>query len=213
VTDRSNRTLKIALAAVAAVVLVLLAARAIRARLPYRVDEALLSGWTLAAAPPGDAALVEVKPPARLLEDLFQQVSARMSEPLVPVRRASVPLVLEQEYSDSLQGVLSVEDILAVGREVGLDSVRFEPVCIGRRHRTGAEQAAVIVAVFDAPMFDRFRQELTPLFPEHAGAGIYSPPAVRLTLAIAATDEHYTRWWPAAAGGQSDCPAALRASR
>jgi hypothetical protein len=211
VTDR-YRSMKVALAAIAAVVLVLVVVRTIRARRPYSVDEALLSGWTLGAAPPGDTAVVEATPPARLLDDLFQQVSERMGEPLVAVRRASVPLVLEQEYTDSLQGVLSVEDILDVGRDVGLDSVRFEPVCLGRRHRVGDEQSAVVVAVFDAPEFDRFRHELTPLFPEHAGSGIYNPPAIRLTLPIAATSEDYTRWWPAAVGARTDCGAPLRAT-
>lgn len=210
-SNRSNRALKIALAAVAGFVLVFLGARAIRARMPYRVDEALLSGWTLAAAPPGDRAVVEVKPPMRLLEDLFQQVSRRTNEPLVAATRASVPLVLEQEYTDSLQGVLSIEDILSVGRDVGLESVRFEPVCIGQRQRPSGEPSVVFFAIFEAPNFDRFREELTPLFPEHAGSGVYDPPAVRLTLTIAASEKDVTRWWPMFVDARTGCRASLRA--
>lgn len=203
----------IAATAVGAVLLGAVIVQVIRARSPYRVDEELLSGWTLAAAPPGDPAVVEAKPPARLLEDLFRQVSRRSDHALVAPERAAVPLVLAGEYSDSLQGVLSVEDILSVGHDVGLDDVRFEPVCIGERHReSGNSSEELFFAVFDAPQFDKFRFELTPLFPEHAGSGVYDPPALRLILAVAATTKDVDHWWPLGINPQEDCSVSLRAS-
>lgn len=194
----------------AVLMLAVLVAWAIRARAPYRVDAALVSGWTLAAAPPADAAVVELKPPPQLLEDLFEQVSRRTNGPLVAAPRASVPLVLAGEYSDSLQGVLSIEDIVSVGQAVGLDRMRFEPVCVGQRRSTGEDAGELYFAIFDAPAFDEFRYELTPLFPEHAGAGVYNPPALRLILPIAATDQNFARFWPMAVDARSDCRTPLR---
>jgi hypothetical protein len=210
---RAKRRWKIAAAAGAMVVVAVLLVRAMLARSPYQVDEELLTGWTLAAAPPGDPAVVEAKPPARLLEDLFRQVSRRSDHTLVAPARAAVPLVLAGEYSDSLQGVLSVEDILSVGHDVGLDDVRFEPVCIGERHRESANVSEELYfAVFEAPQFDKFRFELTPLFPEHAGSGVYDPPALRLILAVAATSKDFDHWWPLGINPQQDCSVSLRAS-
>jgi hypothetical protein len=211
--DRVNFRLMWVAAAAAAVLLAVVVVQMIRARAPYRIDEELLTGWTLAAAPPGDPAVVEAKPPARLLEDLFRQVSRRSDHTLVAPARAAVPLVLAGEYSDSLQGVLSVEDILSVGHDVGLDDVRFEPVCIGERHRESANVSEELYfAVFEAPQFDKFRFELTPLFPEHAGSGVYDPPALRLILAVAATSKDFDHWWPLGINPQQDCSVSLRAS-
>jgi hypothetical protein len=210
VDDRSKRRLKIAAAGGVLVLLGTFIAREVLSRTPYQVDEELLSGWTLAAAPPGDPAVVEAKPPSRLLEELFRQVSQRTNHALVPPDRAAVPLVLADEYSDSLQGALSVQDILSVGEGVGLDTARFEPVCIAERHREDGDE--LFFAVFDAPLFDQFRYELTPQFPEHAGSGIYHPPAVRLIMAVAATSKDFDRWWPIGVNPQNDCSVSLRAS-
>ena len=211
--DRSKRKWTFAAAAGAVVVLGILITREVLSRAPYSVDEELLSGWKLAAAPPGDHAVVEAKPPSRLLDQLFRQVSQRTNHALVPPDRAAVPLVLADEYSDSLQGALSVEDILSVGEGVGLDTARFEPICIAERHReNGDKSEELFFAVFDAPLFDQFRYELTPLFPEQAGAGIYYPPAVRLIMAVAATSKDFDGWWPIGVNPQNDCSVSLRAS-
>jgi hypothetical protein len=210
VDDRTKRRLKVAAAAGALAVLGAFITREILSRAPYRVDEELLSGWKLAAAPPGDRAVVEAKPPSRLLDELFRQVSQRTNHVLVPPDRAAVPLVLADEYSDSLQGALSIQDIVSVGEGVGLDTARFEPVCIAERHREGGDE--LYFAVFDAPIFDQFRYELTPLFPEQAGSGVYYPPAVRLIMAVAATSKDFNRWWPIGVNPQADCSVSLRAS-
>jgi hypothetical protein len=213
VDHRTTRLLKFAAAALAAVALGVFVVRGILARTPYEVDAELLSGWTLAPAPPGNLAVVEAKPPSRLLEELFRQVSRRSSHALVPADRAAVPLVLADEYSDSLQGAFSIQDIVSVGEGVGLDSARFEPVCIAERHEeAGGKSEDLYFAVFDAPLFDQFRYELTPLFPEQAGAGIYNPPAVRLVMAVAATSKDFNHWWPVGVNPQEDCSASLTAS-
>lgn len=211
--ERIRRRLKYGAAAAALILFAVLVVRAVLARAPYVIDEELLSGWTLAPAPPGTAAVVEAKPPSRLLDDLFRQVARRTDHTLVQPDRAAVPLVLSDEYSDSLQGALSVQDILSVGLGVGLDTARFEPVCIGERHRdNGPTSEELIFAVFDAPVFNQFRYELTPLFPEQAGSGVYNPPGLRLILAIAATSKDVDHWWPIGISPQRDCSASLRAS-
>jgi hypothetical protein len=209
--DRVKRRLKFAAAAGVAVVFGIFVAREILSRTPYEIDEELLSGWKLVASPPGNPAIVEAKPPSRLLEELFRQVSRRTNHALVPPDRAAVPLVLTDEYSDSLQGALSIQDILSVGEGVGLDTARFEPVCIAERHReSGDGSEELYYAVFDAPLFDQFRYELTPLFPEQAGSGVYSPPAVRLIMAVAATSQDFNHWWPIGMNPQNDCSVSLR---
>jgi hypothetical protein len=213
VDDRTKRRWKFAAAAGTLLVLGVFITREMLSRTPYQVDEALLSGWKLAPAPPGDRAVVEAKPPTRLLDELFRQVSQRTNHALVPPDRAAVPLVLADEYSDSLQGALSIQDIVNVGEGVGLDTARFEPVCIAERHRdNGDTSEELFLAVFDAPQFDQFRYELTPLFPEQAGSGVYYPPAVRLIMAVAATSKDFDRWWPIGLNPQTDCTVSLRAS-
>ena len=70
-------------------------------------------------------------------------------------------------------------------------------MCIAeRRPRPATSWSEFYFAVFDAPLFDQFRYELTPLFPEQAGSGVYYPPAVRLIMAVAATSKDFNRWWP-----------------
>ena len=118
-----------------------------------------------------------------------------------------VPLVLQSEYSDSLQGAYSVEDIMDLARDAGVTDARFEPVCMGQR-RDSSQQ--LFYVVFRASAFDVFRDRLTPLFQEHAGAVPYDPLLVRPVLAVAATDQHFTHLWPVAVNPSADCQATLR---
>lgn len=188
-----------------------LAVGAIRGRGAYNVESGELSGWTLVTSPPDDPALVALQPPAPLSTDLFQQLFQRTGEALVAPAHPSVPLVLRSEYADSLQGVLSIEDILNQARDLGLETARFEPVCMGRRRESAPGRSdALFFVLFDAPVFDAFRDELRPLFPEHAGAFPYEPKALSPILTIAATDRHFERWWPMAVKTALDCRASLR---
>lgn len=203
--------LKAGLAALVAIALSWLLVGAIRNRGPYNVDAVALSGWTLVTSPPGDPALVALQPPPPLSTDLFQQLFQRTGQSLVAPAHPSVPLVLRDEYADSLQGVLSVEDILDKARDAGIEAARFEPVCMGQRRESAPGRSdELFFVLFRAPVFDKFRDELTPLFPEHAGAFPYEPKALSPILTIAATDREFVRWWPIAVRTQIDCRAALR---
>jgi hypothetical protein len=172
--------------------------KAIRDRRPYHVAPAALSGWKIVPGPPGDLAVVAMQPPAELSASLFQQVAARNKQPLAAPEKPLVPLVLQDEYADSLQGVLSIDDMIEVARGAGLDEAKFEPVCLAERtaSRNGHREVELYV-MFEAPAFADFRQQLTPLFPEHGGSVAYEPSAVHMMMPVAATDGDTARHPPA----------------
>lgn len=202
---------KASLAALAVVALASLVLGVLRGRGSYTVAADELSGWRLVAAPPDDPALVALQPPAPLAIDLFQQLFQRTGRTLVAAAHPSVALVLRGEYADSLQGVLSTEDILDTARDAGIETARFEPVCMGERRRAASGRSDESYFVrFDAPAFDNFRERLTPLFPEHAGAFPYEPKALSPILMIAASDRELVRSWSKDLHEQTDCMAALR---
>ena len=204
---------RVGIAALVVAALSWLVVRTIRSTRPYSIDAAALSGWTLAIADSPDPALVVLEPRSLLPTELFQQLVRRSGQPLVAPAHPSVPLVLKSEYSDSLQGVLSVADVLDVAREAGVEGARFEPVCIGQhRASTPGRSDQLFFVLFDAPAFNEFRRQLTPLFPEHAGAGFYDPAALRPILTIAATDREFDHWWPLTVEQRTDCLATLSAN-
>src|SRR5262245_4683193 len=156
---------------------------------PYQVAATDLSNWQLVTGEPGGPILVALQPPAALATALFRQLNERSALPVVAPPRPLVPLVMQREYEDSLQGVFSVDDIMNVARAAGFESSRFEPICAGR-HRDMHDGPAdeYFYVLFDAPAFDAFRQQLAPLFPEHGGSGIFEPTALHPMLTVAVTE-------------------------
>lgn len=202
---RRERVKTAAITALVAVVCALLVSR-IPFSARYRIEAADLSGWKLVTGEPDGPALVALQPPKNLVSDLFRQATEHSKPALVAPPQALVPLVLRDEYSDSLQGVLSTEDIMDLARDAGVETARFEPVCIIER-QTGS--AARFIALFDSPSFERFRLQLSPLFPEHAGAAPFDPNALRPMLTIAATDAAAARSWPSGVEPTTECNNAL----
>jgi hypothetical protein len=207
VIDGRRKKLEIGAVVLAVALLGGLAFFAIRGRGPYNVEAKELSGWTLVRGEPGEPALIGLQPPAALPAELFNQVLGRRGPALVAPAHPMVPLVLQSEYSDSLQGAYSVEDVMDLARDAGVADARFEPVCMGQR-RDSSQQ--LFYVVFRASAFDVFRDRLTPLFQEHAGAVPYDPSLVRPVLAVAATDQHFTHLWPISVNPSADCLATLR---
>jgi hypothetical protein len=120
-----------------------------------------------------------------------------------------MPLVLAEEYAASLQGVLSVDDIVAIARDAGLESARFEPICLAQYTRSAPGDAGELLFVlFDSPRFDRFRQKLVPLHQEHGGTAAFEPAALRPVLAVGSTDRSF-KLWPATVDGRADCRAPI----
>jgi hypothetical protein len=124
--------------------------------------------------------------------------------------RPAVPLVLQGEYAESLQGVMSVDNILQTARLVGLHEARFDPVCVGMvRHSERGRTGELYFVLLSSPAFDEFRQRLAPAFPEHAGTAAFEPAAVRPVLPIASTDKDLSRWFPLEVDPEQDCLAPL----
>jgi hypothetical protein len=177
--------------------------KTIRERRPYAVADRELSGWKVIAGPPGGA-VVALQPPPELAANLFREISRRTKEPLVAPDQPLVPLVLPDEYADSLQGVLSVDDIIEIAKGAGLDATRFEPVCVARSSDSQSGRVEELFsAIFEAPAYADFRQQLTPMFPEHAGSVTYEPAALHLMLPVAATDRELAR--RSTADRQAEC--------
>lgn len=173
---------------------------------PYRVEARELSGWKIVKGEPSGPALVALEPPSALTRGLFRQAVEHARPALVAPAQPSVPLVLRDEYSDSLQGVLTIGDIIDLARDAGVETTRFEPVCvIERRHSSAGGEGQLVMAIFDSPSFERFRQQLSPLFPEQAGAAPFDPNALRPILTIGASDDKFGRWWPLVVEPRTDC--------
>jgi hypothetical protein len=207
VTDGRRKRLEIGAVVLAISLLGALAFIAIRGRGPYNVEAKELSGWTLVRGEPGETALVGLQPPAPLPTELFNQVLGRRGPALVAPAHPMVPLVLQSEYSDSLQGAFSIEDIMDLARDTGVTDARFEPVCMGQRRDSDQQ---LFYVVFSASAFDSFRDRLTPLFQEQAGAVPYDPSLVRPILTVAATDQKFAQWFPIAFSVAADCESALQ---
>jgi hypothetical protein len=183
----------------------------IRRSRAYTVTDEGLRGWTLELADVAGPGVVALRPPPQLWQSLVTQVSQRADEPFVSPDHPAVPLVLQAEYSDSLQGAMSVDDIMDVARDAGIEMARFGPVCVGRRvEPTSHGSGTVFFVVFEAAAFNEFRQQLSPLFPEHAGAALFEPAAFPPVLVLGATDRELLGWAPAAIDRPADCQASVQ---
>jgi hypothetical protein len=183
----------------------------VRRSRPYAVEDAALRGWTLRVAEAGSPAIVALQPPQLLQEALFRQISQRAGEPVLAPEHPALSLVLQNEYADSLQGVLSTEDIIDAAKDAGIETARFEPVCLGvRKEKSSEGEGTVFFVIFEAAAFNQFRQQLTPLFPEHAGAALFDPGALGPILVVAATTRELTQWSPTSSDQAADCSVALR---
>lgn len=175
---------------------------------PYSVRATGLSGWTLVAGDvePGVVALV---PPSTFSGDLFRQVFQRTMQSLVMPARPSIPLVLRGEYAQSLQRVLSVDNIMEVARRVGVHEARFKPVCLGTRQESSRDRSRqMFFVLFETPIFDEFRRQLASARQERTGGTTFDPAALQPILVFAGTDGDFVRWWPITVGKERrDCEA------
>ena len=105
-------------------------------RSPYHVDAAGLSSWTLIAGDAGEPGVVALQAAQAMSGDLFRQIFQRTMQSLTAPLRPAIPLVLQGEYADSLQGVMSVDNLMQIARLVGVQEARFDPVCVGVFRRT-----------------------------------------------------------------------------
>jgi len=179
---------------------------------PYVIDNASLSGWTLALAETRQPspALITLQPPGELVSELFQQIFHRTMESLVTAGQPAMPVVLQSEFVTALREVLSPEVILEVARQSGLEEARLDPVCMAvKRERAAGRTRQLYFVVFEAPAFLRFRQALARLYVEGGGAGSFDPAGLDLVLPIASSDGDFAVWWPLEVDRATDCQAPL----
>ncbi len=179
---------------------------------PYDIDAATLSGWSLVLADPAQptVALLALRPPTQMPAELFQQIFRRTMESLTTPGVPAMPTVLRAEYLTSLRSVLSPAEILDVARQTGLEQARLGPLCIGlKREPQGGRSRQLFFALFEAPAFDRFRNELARLYAERGGTSPFDPAALRPILPLASSDSDFTRWWPLEVDQENDCRAPL----
>ncbi len=176
---------------------------------PYVVASGALSGWTIVRGEAGDPWLVAAKPPETMTTALLQQVSRKTGTRLIAPPHTAMPLVLRDEYADGLQGAIGLDEIVRMAEESGLQSARFQPVCIGHRVTEEPQPREFFFVAFNSREYWQLRIDLTPQFPEQAGAGTYEPNLQSPVLPIGATDADFTAWWPMTVDQLVDCQAQL----
>jgi hypothetical protein len=98
---------------------------------------------------------------------------------------------------------------VAIARDAGLESARFEPICLAQYtgwHRD--IRASSCSSCSTRPCFDRVRQKLVPLHQELGGTAAFEPAALRPVLAVGSTDRSF-KLWPATVDARADCRAPI----
>lgn len=175
--------------------------------LPFVVARTSLTGWTIVAGEPNEPWVVAAQPPEALVSRLRERLVQAGGEALTPLPRIVLPLVLRQEFVDSLQGLYGIDRLMQLAEDAAVHTAQFEPVCVAQRH--DAERGTMAFVTMEAPEFWRYRADIEPLQPEQGGSGVFDPAALTPLLAIAATLADTTAWWPLKADPLTDCVAPL----
>lgn len=178
---------------------------------PYTVRREHLRNWTVAVAETQNSmgAVVALRPPPELPSSLFQQIFRRSMESLISPGNAGVPLILRSEFESAFAGVVSVDDLAAVGTEAGLASATIAPVCLVVRRMTGPREARqIFLLLVEVPGFDRFRDEAARLLAARGGQrAAFDPEAVSPMLAVAGSDNDFQSRGPLSADAARECVA------
>ena len=180
---------------------------------PYLVGAAHLTGWELTLDPPlGPAGpLLALLPPRELPLGLFQQVFERTMESMSPPAGYAVGIVLRSEFENSLAGVVTPAELLALARAAGLEDAAVAPACLGvQQGLAGGPSDRAFFVLFELPAHRAFREELGRLAAERGGgAAAFDPGALAPALYLAATGGGF-RGWPVADGAaEQHCVAPL----
>jgi hypothetical protein len=173
---------------------------------PYTVDRAALASWSIVTGNAGDPWVVAAQPSEALATSLLRQAQAKGVITEAGDARIVLPLILRQEYEDGLQGVHSVDALVRVARDAGLEGETFTPVCVGHKRHEGA--APLLFIALDSNRFRLFRNDAIPAFPEHAGTGVYDAGAITPILVVG-QDAAAIHWWPLQIDQAKDCEARI----
>lgn len=179
---------------------------------PVPIDTTVFANWPVIVSDGTDPWVVAVAPPDKLMTMLTADVARRAGRRLVAPSHPALPLVLRDEFSDALQGVYGTDSLTRMAREAGIETARFEPVCLAHRVSRGPDGDADLYFVpFASSVFSQFRVDLMPAFPEHAGIGIYDPSTLTPILIVGSSDGAFERWWPLSFNRDTDCVATISA--
>ena len=215
---RQTLLLKLGIAAIVIAVFGLLFVRSLRqtATAPYGLNQAAMTDWRLALARPDESsvAVLSLRLPQNSARTLFEQIFQRSMQSLSALDPPLVPLVLTSEFNIALRRVWSDSDLLAQAEKAGLLATGFAPVCLAvRREQHDGRPRELYFVLFDAPAFDKFRDELARLFVERGGErGTFDPLALSPMMLIAATDSDFASWLPLRANREGDCRAPIELS-
>jgi hypothetical protein len=178
---------------------------------PYEIARARLSGWTLAIdpAPETSGVVLGLQPDKTTAATLFNQVFSRTGESLSGPVPASIPLILQREFTDATAGTYTRVALLASARAGGLESSAFEPRCMAHRRisEPGITRQVYFIR-FDWPAFGAFRGQVAEQMRAAGGAGI-DPAALTPLMIVGATDAAFNRWLPLSAESANDCLAPM----
>jgi hypothetical protein len=177
---------------------------------PLTFPAASFASWTIVVSDGTDPWIVGAAPGAPLTAGLLELASERAGRALVPPPHTAVPLVLQSEFADSLQGVYGTDAIVRLAREEGLETAPFYPVCLARQTvETPEGRADIYFVPLEAAAFNQLRADLTPLEPEHAGIGVYDPGLLSPALPVGATAGSFAGVWPIVFDKDRDCEAPI----
>jgi hypothetical protein len=178
---------------------------------PFVVDREGLTGWTLVqpSVPDPMGAWLAVTPPPQLATSLGRDVFDRGGESVSYPNPAQVPLLLQSEFVRALAGRVSPEEIVALARAAGFESMIWEPRCVGhRRVSEPGVSRAVYFVLFETEAIDRFRQQVSALLRASGTDSTgFDPLALSPVLVVAGLDADFSRWMPLRAESEIDCVA------
>jgi hypothetical protein len=179
---------------------------------PYTIGRELLRNWTVAFEPASSAtapALV-LRPQPELGSSLFRQVFSRTMESLSGPTTPAIPLVLKGEFDRAFAGKITPEALVAAAQNAGLDSGTFVPRCLAyRRVSEPGTTRQLYFVLFDAPVFERFREQIASLPDGRVPTDTFDPAALSPVLFIGASDSAFNRWLPLRADQSTDCLAPI----
>jgi len=200
---------KIVLALVALGVVGILFVRSVRSTgaEPFAIPRAHVAGWTLNVSPDGDplGSFIEMTPRPELMPPISRALFSRMGESL-HYPRASMPLVMANEFGSAIQGIMTPDALLTLAREAGLESATIQPRCMARRRESALGVVrGVFFLVFDLPEFTRFREQVAQrLQAAGANASLFNPSAMSPVVIAAGLDGNFTPWLPLRVA-ETDC--------
>jgi hypothetical protein len=169
-----------------------------------------LTAWTLVTSHGEEPWMLALEPPAALVDSLKDQAGAKAGRTLTSPTRVVMPVVLRDEYADSLQGEFGIDTLVRAAEGDSLELASFEAVCIAKREvtRDGATSELLFLAL-ESRAFWQVRTDIYPEHAEIAGTGTYNPAALSPLVPISGTDEDFDRLLPIRVDPVIDCVATV----